>query len=208
MFTSDVFEDKEKLIILRIYLLMCVYCDICSHRLDAGTFGTMGVGTGFAIAAALHELCEAEKLSKKKPRKVVCIQGDSAFGFSGMEIETAARYNLPIVFIIANNNGIYNGLDESSWKEMLTDVESTARPLVIPPVSLHPANRYERMMHAFNCPGYNITTPEELHGSLKKALSETSRPSLLHVHVQSTSQRKAQVRQLFTDHMKIVIDEN
>lgn len=58
-----------------------------SHRLDAGTFGTMGVGCGFGIAAALVEQSKMD--SERSP--VVCIQGDSAFGFSGMEVETAAR---------------------------------------------------------------------------------------------------------------------
>ena len=64
-------------------------CTPCS-RLDAGTFGTMGVGTGFAIAAAL--LAERESSEDGPPRRVVCVQGDSAFGFSGMELETACRY--------------------------------------------------------------------------------------------------------------------
>jgi len=70
-------------------------------RLDAGTYGTMGVGLGFAIAAAMVH----------PDRRVVCVEGDSAFGFSGMELETACRYKLPIIFIIINNNGIYGGLD-------------------------------------------------------------------------------------------------
>ena len=55
------------------------------NRLDAGTFGTMGVGSGFAIAASLF--CRDHAPNKR----VVCIQGDSAFGFGGMEIETAYR---------------------------------------------------------------------------------------------------------------------
>ena len=61
------------------------------HRLDAGSFGTMGVGLGFAIATALY-------VKRFDPgARVLCVEGDSAFGFSGMEIETIARYNLPIV---------------------------------------------------------------------------------------------------------------
>lgn len=54
-------------------------------RLDAGTFGTMGVGLGFAVAAAAMER------SRNKSRRVVCVEGDSAFGFSGMEVETMCR---------------------------------------------------------------------------------------------------------------------
>ncbi|XP_019853619.1 PREDICTED: 2-hydroxyacyl-CoA lyase 1-like [Amphimedon queenslandica] len=86
------------------------------HRLDAGTFGTMGVGTGFAIAAALY----TTSLNKsKKQTPVYCIQGDSAFGFSGMEIETAYRYKLPIVFIIMNNSGIYQGLPREQYDDIM-----------------------------------------------------------------------------------------
>lgn len=82
------------------------------HRLDAGTFGTMGVGLGFAIAAATVER------SAHKGQRIVCVEGDSAFGFSGMEVETMCRYNLPVVIIVVNNNGIYSGVDPEMWKEM------------------------------------------------------------------------------------------
>lgn len=113
-----------------------VPCWIC--RLDAGSFGTMGVGPGFAIAAALY--CRDQCPQKK----VVCVEGDSAIGFSIMELETASRllsilvlcsqlltqmvslvpmspvcidrYHLPIVFIVMNNNGIGYGLDKDSFE--------------------------------------------------------------------------------------------
>jgi hypothetical protein len=71
------------------------------HRLDAGTYGTMGVGLGFAIAAAVVH----------PGKKIVAIEGDSAFGFSGLELEVACRFKLPIVVIIINNNGIYQVLE-------------------------------------------------------------------------------------------------
>lgn len=80
------------------------------HRLDAGTFGTMGVGPGFAIAAALY--CRDNFPNKR----VICVEGDSAFGFSGMEIETMVRYKLPITIVIVNNNGIYGGFDNETFE--------------------------------------------------------------------------------------------
>ncbi|XP_069051158.1 2-hydroxyacyl-CoA lyase 1 isoform X2 [Lepisosteus oculatus] len=84
------------------------------HRLDAGTFGTMGVGLGFAIAAAVVT-------REQNPNKrVICVEGDSAFGFSGMEVETICRYNLPIIIIVVNNNGIYSGVDKDTWNTMKT----------------------------------------------------------------------------------------
>src|SRR5206468_13129331 len=69
-------------------------------RLDTGTWGVMGIGMGYAVAAAV---------TSGKP--VVAIEGDSAFGFSGMEIETICRYSLPVVIIVFNNGGIYKGTD-------------------------------------------------------------------------------------------------
>jgi oxalyl-CoA decarboxylase len=71
-------------------------------RLDVGTWGIMGIGMGFAIAAAVET---------GKP--VIAIEGDSAFGFSGMEVETICRYNLPVCVIVFNNNGIYKGTDKN-----------------------------------------------------------------------------------------------
>lgn len=82
------------------------------HRLDAGTFGTMGVGPGFAIAAAMW--CKAYAPQKR----VICVEGDSAFGFSGMEIETMVRYKLPIIVVVVNNNGIYGGLDQETYEDV------------------------------------------------------------------------------------------
>ncbi|KAK3571857.1 hypothetical protein QTP86_020447 [Hemibagrus guttatus] len=80
--------------------------------LDAGTFGTMGVGLGFAIAAAVLEQAQ------HTGRRVVCVEGDSAFGFSGMEVETMCRYKLPVIIIVINNNGIYSGVNKETWREM------------------------------------------------------------------------------------------
>src|SRR5262249_62118204 len=69
-------------------------------RLDVGTWGVMGIGMGFAVAAAIET---------GKP--VLAVEGDSAFGFSGMEVETICRYNLPVCIVVFNNNGIYRGTD-------------------------------------------------------------------------------------------------
>lgn len=68
------------------------------RRLDCGTWGVMGIGMGYAIGASV---------TSGSP--VVAIEGDSAFGFSGMEIETICRYNLPVTIVIFNNGGIYRG---------------------------------------------------------------------------------------------------
>lgn len=89
------------------------------HRLDAGTFGTMGVGLGFAIAAALY--CRHFEPNKR----VICVEGDSAFGFSGMEVETMVRYKLPVIIVIVNNSGIYGGLPVDVYKDIQDSGEVT-----------------------------------------------------------------------------------
>src|SRR5687767_16001030 len=88
--------------------------------------GIMGVGMGYCIAAAVET---------KQP--VIAIEGDSAFGFSGMEVETICRYNLPVCIVIMNNNGVYKG----------TDVNPTGGPDVAPTVFVKNA-RYDKLMEA------------------------------------------------------------
>ncbi|KAF6739553.1 2-hydroxyacyl-CoA lyase 1 [Oryzias melastigma] len=153
------------------------------HRLDAGTFGTMGVGLGFAIAAA------AVEKSRDKSRRVVCVEGDSAFGFSGMEVETMCRYNLPVVIIVVNNNGIYSGVDPEVWKEMAKMGDLTS---IAPPVSLLPEARYDQVMTAFGGRGFLVRTVEELQSALELSLSDWDRPSLLNVLIDPSSDRKQQ----------------
>ncbi|XP_055985641.1 2-hydroxyacyl-CoA lyase 1 [Sorex fumeus] len=153
------------------------------HRLDAGTFGTMGVGLGFAIAAAIVAK------DRNPGQRVICVEGDSAFGFSGMEVETICRYNLPIVLLVVNNNGIYQGFDANTWKEMLKFGDPTASA---PPVCLLPNAHYEKIMSAFGGQGYFVQTPEELQKSLRQSLADTSKPSLINIMIEPQAVRKTQ----------------
>lgn len=122
------------------------------QRLDAGTFGTMGVGFGFAIAAqAVHP-----------DKRVVMVEGDSAFGFSGMELETAARYKLPLKCIIMNNNGIFWGIDELD----------SSNPLEVPPQGLSINCRYDKMAEIFGGKGAFVETPEQLKETMAQMLSD------------------------------------
>jgi len=144
------------------------------HRLDAGTLATMGIGVGYAIAAAISQ-----------PHKVVCVQGDSAFGFSGMEVEVACRYGLPITFVVINNNGIYRGLDELPAGKAAT---------VIPPTALTPNAHYERLIEAFGGKGYFVTTPSELDAALRDALQQTDMPTLITVMIRTDTPTPAIVQ--------------
>ncbi|KAM6223853.1 2-hydroxyacyl-CoA lyase 1 [Rhynchocyon petersi] len=153
------------------------------HRLDAGTFGTMGVGLGFAIAAALVAK------DRHPDQQVICVEGDSAFGFSGMEVETICRYQLPIIILVVNNNGIYHGLDASAWEEMLSSGEAAT---VAPPFCFLPNAHYEQVMTAFGGAGYFVQTPGELRNSLRQSLAERTKPSLINVMIEPQATRKAQ----------------
>ena len=125
-------------------------------RLDVGTWGIMGIGMGFAIAAAVET---------GKP--VLAVEGDSAFGFSGMEIETICRYNLPVCIVVFNNDGIYRG----------TDMNPTGGPDVATTVFVQGA-RYDKMMDAFGGVGVNATTPDELKRAVDMAM-DSGKPTLI-----------------------------
>src|SRR5246500_1334351 len=124
-------------------------------RLDVGTWGVMGIGMGSAIAAAVET---------GKP--VLAIEGDSAFGFSGMEIETICRYRLPICVVILNNDGIYRGTDTNS---------AGADPATTGFVK---GSRYDKMMEAFGGVGINATSPDELKRAVNAAM-DSGKPTLI-----------------------------
>jgi oxalyl-CoA decarboxylase len=125
-------------------------------RLDVGTWGVMGIGMGFAIGAAIET---------RKP--VLAVEGDSAFGFSGMEVETICRYNLPVCVVVFNNNGIYRG----------TDVNPSGGTDVATTVFVKDA-RYDKIAEAFGGVGVNVTTPDELKRAVNEAM-DSGKPTLV-----------------------------
>ena len=133
-------------------------------RLDVGTWGIMGIGMGFSIAAAVVT---------GKP--VIAIEGDSAFGFSGMEVETICRYNLPVCVIVFNNNGIYRGID----------VNPSGGKDVAPTVFVKNA-RYDKMMEAFGGVGVHATTTEQLAIALNEAVA-SGKPTLINAVIDETA---------------------
>ena len=125
-------------------------------RLDVGTWGIMGIGMGAAIAAAVET-----------GERVLAVEGDSAFGFSGMEIETICRYNLPVCIVVFNNNGIYRG----------TDVNPTGGADVAPTVFVKDS-RYDLMMQAFGGVGAYVTSADELTKAVNEAM-DSGKPTLV-----------------------------
>ena len=125
-------------------------------RLDVGTWGVMGIGMGYAVAAAVET---------GKP--VLAIEGDSAFGFSGMEVETICRYKLPVCIVIFNNSGIYRG----------TDVNPTGGSDPSPMVFV-PDSRYDKMIEAFGGVGVHVTAPDDLYRAVNEAM-DSGKPTLI-----------------------------
>jgi oxalyl-CoA decarboxylase len=125
-------------------------------RLDVGTWGIMGIGMGYAIAAAVET-----------GQPVLAVEGDSAFGFSGMEVETICRYDLPVCIVVFNNNGIYRGTDVNPGGG--SDVATTA---------FVKDARYEKLMEAFGGVGVRVTTPDELLRAVNAAM-DSGKPTLV-----------------------------
>ncbi len=124
-------------------------------RIDVGTWGIMGIGMGYSIAAAVETGC-----------KVLAVEGDSAFGFSGMEVETIARYKLPVCIVIFNNDGIYRGTDVNPAGD---DPATTV---------FVKGARYDKMMEGFGGVGVNATSPDELRQAINAAL-DSGKPTLI-----------------------------
>jgi 2-hydroxyacyl-CoA lyase 1 len=141
------------------------------QRLDAGTNATMGVGLGYAIASK----------AAFPDKHVVTIQGDSAFGFSGLELETAIRSNLPIVIVVMNNSGLYHGVEESVRAN--GDLPSTA---------LSKDTRYDVLANALGGEGYLVHDIADLNNALKSAFDGVERgvTSLINVIISPGVQKK------------------
>jgi oxalyl-CoA decarboxylase len=124
-------------------------------RIDVGTWGVMGIGMGYAIGAAIET---------GKP--VLAVEGDSAFGFSGMEVETICRYKLPVCIVVFNNDGIYRGTDvNNAGPDPATTVFVTG-------------SRYDKMIEAFGGVGVNATSPDELKRAVNAAM-DSGKPTLI-----------------------------
>jgi 2-hydroxyacyl-CoA lyase 1 len=139
--------------------------------LNAGTYGTMGVGLGQAIAA-----CVAHP-----DRPVIHLSGDSAIGFSGMEMETLVRYNLPAKIVVLNNGGIGPGMPQIPENPMFN----------LKPNALIWGARYDRVMEAFGGKGFLVQDPKDLRGALDEAMNFRG-PALVNVVISQGSGRKAQ----------------
>ena len=166
--TLSIIAGKWKSVII-YYLLqrkVCRFSELqklipdCSKRMLALQLkdGVMGVGMGYAIATAIET-----------GKHVVALDGDSAFGFDGMDVETMCRYNLPITVVVINNGGIYNGVDN-------------VVPDQLGPTTLDPTARYDLIAKAFGGDNYYVTNYQEMKDTFATAV-ESGRPSIINVQI-------------------------
>jgi 2-hydroxyacyl-CoA lyase 1 len=139
--------------------------------MNAGSYGTMGVGLGLVVAACVVH----------PDRPVVHVSGDSAIGFSGMEMETLCRYGMPAKIVVLNNGGIGPGMPEIPQNPMLN----------MRPNTLIYGARYDRMMDAFGGKGFYVEDPKDVRGALDEAMNFPG-PALVNIKLSQGSQRKAQ----------------
>lgn len=133
-------------------------------RIDVGTWGIMGIGMGYCVAAAVVT-----------GQQVIAVEGDSAFGFSGMEIETICRYNLPVCIVILNNNGVYRGDEKNP-----TGGQDPS------PLTFVKDARYEKLAEAFGGVGVHVTTPADLRSAMEEAI-RSKKPTIINAAIDETA---------------------
>ncbi|PGH12737.1 hypothetical protein AJ79_04098 [Helicocarpus griseus UAMH5409] len=164
------------------------------HRLDAGTYATMGVGLGYIVAAhAAYNLTPPSPSSTgnitQTQKKIVALEGDSAFGFSAMEVETLARHRIPALIFVMNNSGIYHGdtQTEKEWRTLQDD--TTSKSLSggtggLRSTSLLYETRYEHLAAMCGGKGYFVRTEEELERATREGFLEEEKVTVVNVIVE------------------------
>lgn len=171
------------------------------QRLDAGTYATMGVGLGYVIAAhtAYNLFSSDERTEGQRPKKIVAFEGDSAFGFSAMEIETMARHRIPALIFVMNNSGIYHGdtTSEEAWKVLqdqtaANDTKSDDEKKGLRSTSLLYETRYEQLATMCGGRGYFVRTEEELERATREGFLESEKVTVVNVVVEPGIGKKIQ----------------
>lgn len=138
------------------------------HRIDCATWAIMGMGMGSCVGAAVAT-----------GKSVVAIEGDSAFGFSGMDFSTICRYKLPVTVVVFNNGGIYNGIGINPG--------GSSDPS---PTTLDISARYDKIGDAFGAKTYYADTPDKLSNALTEAITSKA-PCLIHVQLAANSGKES-----------------
>lgn len=143
--------------------------------MDSSEQSGIGHGIGMSIGAAF-----ADPETKKAP--IVALMGDAGIGVGGMDIETALRFKLPIVYLVTNNNGWLISLKYShygkDWQAMGKQDQGLGQECL-------PDIRYDKMFEALGCHTELVTEPDQIKAALQRAFkaAEGGKPAVLNVMV-------------------------
>ena len=177
-------------------------------RLDAGTHATMGVGLGYAIAAHAAYNTPAAGASPQR-KKIVAIEGDSAFGFSAMEIETMARYGMDVLIFVINNGGVYYGDADSAaaWLQLQHASQTGARGTGLRSTSLGWEVRYDKVAEGCGGRGFLVRTPDELEAATKEGF-RAKEPVVVNVMIEPGTNKKLEFGWQASSKKKVVGSTN
>lgn len=169
------------------------------QRLDAGTYATMGVGLGYVVAAHASYNLSSSDTTNTKPKKIVALEGDSAFGFSAMEVETLARHRIPALIFVMNNSGVYHGDTKTgdAWRtlqqetilnqtksESLEEKKKEKKEKGLRSTSLLYETRYEHLAAMCGGKGYFVRTEKELEKATWEGFLENEKVTIVNVIVE------------------------
>jgi 2-hydroxyacyl-CoA lyase 1 len=174
------------------------------QRLDAGTHATMGVGMGYCIAAyAAYNLPphpshpaqpQQQQQQQQRRKKIVALEGDSALGFSAMEIETMQRQQMPILIFVLNNSGVYHGdtATAQDWELLRRQTVSTDGAGLdafgarrgLRSTSLWYETRYEKLAEMVGGRGFFVRTEHELAAAAREGFREQEKVCVVNVVVE------------------------
>jgi 2-hydroxyacyl-CoA lyase 1 len=163
------------------------------QRLDAGTYATMGVGMGYSIAAyAAYNLPDGQRQPDRR-KKIVALEGDSALGFSAMEIETMQRQKMPILIFVMNNSGVYHGdtANAEDWellrKQTIANdagLDKSGKKKGLRSTSLWYETRYELLAEMVGGRGFFVRNEEELEWATRDSYHEQEKVCVVNVVVE------------------------
>lgn len=129
---------------------------------DPGWNGLIGGSLGLAIGAQLAQ----------PERPVLALASDTSFGFAGMELETCARLRIPVVCLVANNDGNCGNTRDRQWLPEGTE-----------PVSCYtPGAAYHRIAEALGVAGRELSRPEKVAEAVQQAI-ELRQPACLNIRM-------------------------
>jgi len=129
--------------------------------MDPGPFGTLGVGTGFCMAAAVAA----------PDKKILMVNGDGAFGLNGFDFDTFVRFNMPVVAVIGNDR---------TWHQIWVGQKAQYGEERTPATLLGDNARYDKVVEGLGGHGEFVEHPEEIKAAIERAFA-SGKPAVVNV---------------------------